>query len=467
MRYDRHAFSGLPMSRAKKPLIIIGIIVLIILLILIITPFFINADQFRPQIEAALSGKIGRKVQLGHISASLFSGSLSADQISIGDDPKFSNQPFLTAKSLSFGIDVMPLIFHRDLRVHSLDFKEPHVQLLRTASGDWNFATLAGTAPAAPARHASSDSSGSKLLTVSFVLAADPASSPALNSFTVDKMKISDGTIAFGRAGEATRLAYQDVNLSAQNISQTAAFPFQFDAKTPAGGKINLTGTLGPIGNNDGSRIPFTGTSKAEKVPAQDIQNLLAVLGYALPQGSNLKGGTINSTLTLRGPLDRFVAEGPVQLSGVTLAGFSLASKLAGALGQSGSQISKDTLIKVAEGGLRYGPQGVDANNLNVEIASVGSVTGAGTVSASNALNFKLLAKLDGASPLARFTQLPIFSKGGGIPFRVQGTASNPQIMADVPGLSKTPLNQLKLPQTGKLGGIIGGLLNKKKKNPQ
>lgn len=455
------------MSSVKKPLIIIGVIVAVILLILIITPFFINADQFRPQIEAALSGKIGRKVQLGHISASLFSGSLSANQISIGDDPKFSNQPFLTAKSLSFGIDVMALIFHRDLRVHSLDFKEPHVQLLRTASGDWNFATLAGTAPAAPARHASSDSSGGKLLPASLVLVtAEPASSPALNSFIVDKMKISDGMIAFGRAGEATRLAYQDVNLSAQNISQTAAFPFQFDAKTPTGGKINLTGTLGPIGNNDGSHIPFTGTSKAEKVPAQDIQNLLAVLGYALPSGSNLKGGTINSTLTLRGPLDRFVAEGPVQLSGVTLAGFSLASKLAGALGQSGSQVSKDTLIKVAEGGLRYGPQGVDANNLNVEIASVGSVTGAGTVSASNALNFKLLAKLDGASPLARFTQLPIFSKGGGIPFRVQGTASNPQIMADVPGLSKTPLNQLKLPQTGKLGGIIGGLLNKEK-NPQ
>lgn len=455
------------MSRAKKPLIIIGIVVLVILLILIITPFFIDADQFRPQIEAALSQKIGRQVQLGHISASLFSGSLSADQISIADDPKFSREPFLTAKSLSFGIDVIPLIFHRDLRVHSLNFNDPHVQLLRTASGDWNFATLAGTAPAAPARHASSDSSGGTFLTASFVVAAAaPASSPALNSFTVDKMKISDGTIAFGRPGEATRLAYQNVNLSAQNISQMAAFPFQFNAKTPAGGKINLTGDLGPIGNNDGSHIPFTGTSKAGKVPAEDIQNLLAVLGYALPQGSNLKGGTINSTLTLRGPLERFVAEGPVQLSGVTLAGFSLASKLAGALGQAGTPTGSDTLIKVAEGGLRYGPQGVDANNLNVEIASVGSVTGAGTVSASNALNFRLVAKLEGASPLAKLTQLSLFNKGGGIPFRVQGTASNPQIMADVPGLSKTPLNQLKMPQTGKLGGIIGGLLNKKK-NPQ
>src|SRR5579863_313923 len=454
------------MARAKKPLIIIGIIVAVILLILIITPFFINADQFRPQIEAALSEKLGRKVQLGHVSVSLISGSLSANQISIADDPSFSHEPFLTAKSLNVGVDVVPLIFSRDLRVHSLNFNDPHVQLLRTAAGQWNFATLASPAPSHGAASPPRDAS---LLPVSFVVTpANTSSSPALNSFSVEKMKISDGRIAFGRAGEPTRLAYQDVNLSAQNISQTAAFPFQFDAKTPNGGKITLNGNLGPVGNNDGSHIPFEGRTKAENVPAQDVQNLLAVLGYAIPQGSNLKGGTINSDLTLHGPLDRFVAEGPVKLSGVTLAGFSVASKLATALGQAGAQpagqMGNDTLIKVAQGALRYGPQGINADGLNVQIAFVGSVIGAGTISASNVLNFRLLAKLDGSSPLAQLTQLPIFNKGGGIPFRVQGTASNPQITADVPGLSKTPLNQLKIPQTGKLGGMLGGLLNKKKK---
>lgn len=451
------------MSRAKKSLIILGVIVVVVLLILIITPFFINADRFRPQIEAALSDKLGRKVQLGHVSVSLFSGSLSADQISIADDPAFSHEPFLTAKSLNVGVDVMPLIFSRNLRVHSLDFNDPHVQLLRTAAGQWNFATLASPAPS---HGAASPRRGASLLSVSLMVAPanNTSSSAPLNSFSVDKMKISDGTISFGRAGEPTRLAYQDVNLSAQNISQTAPFPFQFDAKTPNGGKITLNGNLGPVGNNDGSHIPFEGRTKAENVPAQDVQNLLAVLGYAIPQGSNLKGGTINSDLTLHGPLDRFIAEGPVKLSGVTLAGFSVASKLATALGQPGGQAGNDTLIKVAQGALRYGPQGINADGLNVQIASVGSVVGAGTISASNVLNFRLLAKLDGSSPLAQLTQIPIFNKGGGIPFRVQGTASNPQITADVPGLSKTPLNQLKIPQTGKLGGILGGLLNKKKK---
>ena len=454
------------MSRAKKSIIIAAIVAGVILLVLIIAPFFINADQFRPEIEAALSQKLGRTVQLGHISVSLFSGSLSADQISIADDRAYSSQPFLTAKSLSVGIDVIPLIFSRDLRVHSLEFKNPQVQLLRTAAGQWNFASLGASAPAPPSHGANQASA--KFVPVALGGKPDAtettaASSPTLNSFSVDTMKISDGTVVFGRAGQTAGRAYDDVNLSAQNISQAAAFPFQFDAKTPGGGKINLTGNLGPIGNDDGSHIPFQGGLKAQSVPAEDIENLIAVLGYSLPSGSNLKGGTIQADLALKGPLEQFVADGPVKLSSVTLAGFSLSSKLSGALGQSGSQTGNDTLIKIAEGALRYAPQGIRADNLNVEVASVGTVTGAGTISPQNTLDFRLVAKLEGASPIARLTQVSLFNKGGGIPFRVQGNASNPQVSADIPGLSKTPLNQLKVPSQGQIGSMLGGLLKKKK----
>src|SRR5438105_5880847 len=39
------------------------------------------------------SAALGRKVQLGNLSLSLLSGSLSAENLSIGDDPKFSSSP--------------------------------------------------------------------------------------------------------------------------------------------------------------------------------------------------------------------------------------------------------------------------------------------------------------------------------------------------------------------------------------
>ena len=419
------------------------------------TPFFIDADRFRPDIESALSDKLGRKVQIGHLSVSLFSGSLEADQISIADDPAYNSGAFLTAKSLAVGIDVMPLIFSRDLRVHALEFKEPQIELLRTAAGVWNFSTLGGTTAAKQTP------------------ANDPpanATSGGLNSFTVDTLKISNGTIAFGRAGQPARLAYQNVNISANNISQTAAFPFTFDAKTPGGGKLDLAGNVGPVGNGDAEKMPFDGQLKVNGVPSQDVENLLAVLGYALPQGSALKGGTIKANLALHGPLDRMVTQGPVELSNVTLAGFSLASKLAGALGQTGTATGNDTLIKVASSNLRYAADGVRAESVNIVIPMIGGVTGAGTVSPNNDLNFRLLAKLDGSSPLAQLTKLPFFSQSGGLPFRIAGTASSPRVIPDIAGfgglngLTKTPLNQLKVPDQSQLGGIIGGLLKKKKK---
>src|SRR5487761_626288 len=440
------------MAGKKKPLILAAIVVVVILLILIITPFFIDADRFRPDIEAALSDKLGRKVQIGHLSVSLFSGSLEADQISIADDPAYNRGAFLTAKSLAVGIDVMPLIFSRNLRVHALEFKEPQIELLRTAAGVWNFSTLGGTTVAKQTPDPSAN-----------------ATSNGLNSFTVDKLKISNGTIAFGRAGQPSRLAYQDVNITASNISQTAAFPFTFDAKTPGGGKLNLKGNDGPIGAGDADKMPFNGQMKANRVPSQDVENLLAVLGYALPVGSSLKGGTIQANLVLRGPLEQLVTQGPVQLNNVTLVGYSLASKLAVALGQVGAATGNDTLIKLASSNLRYAADGVRADNVDIIIPMIGSVTGAGTVSPNNILNFRLLAKLDGSGPLAQLTKLPFFSQGGGLPFRVEGTASNPKVIPDVAGfggLSKTPLNQLKIPQKGQLGGILGGLLNKKKKKP-
>lgn len=448
----------------RKPLAIVAIVIAIILLILIITPFFINADRFRPEIQEVLSEKLGRNVQLGHIRVSLFSGDLSADQISISDDPAYSKEPFLTAKSLSIGVDVIPLIFSRDLRVHSLTFNNPHLQLLRSAAGEWNFATLGAPAPAKSAK----GNEGAGFLPVSLKFGADraqgrSAAAAALNSFSVDQMKISNGTVVLGRAGQSTAPAYQEVSLSAQDISQTAAFPFQFEAKTPGGGRISLAGTVGPIGANDGEHIPFEGEAKAQNVPAQDVENLISVLGYTLPAGSNLKGGTIQADMALRGPLLKLVASGPVKLNRVTVAGFSLASKLSAALGQTAAQTGNDTLINVAEGNMRYGTQGVRGENLNVEIASVGSVTGSGTVSPDNTLDMRLVAKLAGSSPIARLTQISLFNKGGGIPFRVEGNASNPQVTADIPGLSKTPLNQMKIPTKGQLGNELGGLLRKKK----
>src|SRR5215468_7434535 len=129
------------MSRTVRNILIaVGVLVVI----LVVLPFLIPVNHFRPTIEEKASAALGRKVQVGDLSLSLLGGALTAKDLSIGDDPKFSPSPFLTAKSLSVGVEMMPLIFSKQLNVTGISIDEPQVTLLKNPAGDWNYSSIGG-----------------------------------------------------------------------------------------------------------------------------------------------------------------------------------------------------------------------------------------------------------------------------------------------------------------------------------
>ena len=79
-------------STLMKRKIVLGgaCIVGVIVLALVALPFLISVDRFRPQIQDKLTDALGRPVSIGHLSLSILGGDLSAENISIGDDPAFS-----------------------------------------------------------------------------------------------------------------------------------------------------------------------------------------------------------------------------------------------------------------------------------------------------------------------------------------------------------------------------------------
>src|SRR6202167_823308 len=122
-----------PMSRSLKT---IAIVVSVLIVLVLVAPFLIPVNQFRPTIEQKASAALGRKVEVGNLSLSLFSGALGADNLSIADDPKFSNSPFLTAKSVKVGVELMPLIFSKTLNVTDVSIDNPQVSLILGAGGE-------------------------------------------------------------------------------------------------------------------------------------------------------------------------------------------------------------------------------------------------------------------------------------------------------------------------------------------
>src|SRR6516165_8423483 len=139
------------MSRTLKW---IGIAILALIVILLVLPFFIPVNKFRPTIEAKASEALGRKVQLGNLSLSILGGSLGIDDLSVSDDPKFSASPFLTAKKVKVGVELIPLIFSQQLNVTEVSIVEPQVTMLKDPSGRWNFSSIGGSSRSTPAQKA-------------------------------------------------------------------------------------------------------------------------------------------------------------------------------------------------------------------------------------------------------------------------------------------------------------------------
>jgi len=234
-------------GKLRVVLIILGVLILLVL----VAPFLIPVNQFRPTIEEKASAALGRKVQVGNLSLSLLGGSLSAENLSIGDDPQFSSAPFLTAKSLKVGVEMIPLIFSKTVNVTDITIDSPQVTLVRNPSGQWNYSSLGGSSakPSSTAGPTPTPPAGST--------ATPPAPSSSSVNFSVKKLDLKDGRIILGSTNSQKHSTYDHVNVTASDVSLTSKFPVNVTADLPAGGKFMLEGNVGPVDQADASLTPL------------------------------------------------------------------------------------------------------------------------------------------------------------------------------------------------------------------
>ena len=543
--------------------VLIGLVATVFALVVLVVAasLLVDVNQFRPQIQGTLSEALGREVTVGKLHVAIWSGSLDADDILIGEDPAFGQQPFVSAKSLELGVRLLPLLLHRELRITSLSLQQPQVRLLQKADGSWNFAKFGG-AQSPSAEMPAADTSGQPM------------------AFSVDQLRINNGSIELQRAAGAAR-QYQNVQLSADHVGLGAAFPFAMSAAMAGGGSLKLDGTLGPwnadnavltplnahlVMNNldlvgaglmtgaegvggvldidthlvsdkgvlqskghvearklklvasgspspqplsvdyqasyqlngrtgsidhsslgsGGAKLSLSGDFdnrqktiqlklriSGKQLPVDDLQPLLPVFGVVLPQSSHLSGGSLTVDLRAAGPLDALVISGPVSLDNTRLAGYSLGSKLGGALSLAGIKAPQDTVIRHAEANLKIQPAGINADAVSADIVDLGSFTGQGSMAADGKLDFRMLVKLDKAITGAGQTGQGLGGLLGnsgagkllggvlagtsdqGIGVRVSGTASQPSFKLDPSAVS------------GLIKAGLGGAVNKSTADPR
>ena len=241
----------------------IAIAIVVVILILFVLPFLITVNSFRPTIEERASAALGRKVELGNLSLSIIRGSLGIDNLSISDDPKFNSGLFLTASSVRVGVELLPLIFSKQVNVTEIVIDKPQVMMLKDPSGKWNFSSIGGSAPAEPR------GSGSN----------------AAQSLSIKKLELKDGQITLGNTNSRKRTVYAPVNLTASDVSMKSQFPLVFSMGLPGGGTMKIDGKVGPVDAQDAAFTP------------QDVKLTISALDLA-------KTGFLDPSLGLGGTVD-------------------------------------------------------------------------------------------------------------------------------------------------------------------
>src|SRR2546430_20277 len=106
---------------------------------------FLSADRFGGRISKALEASLGRKVKIGEVRFELFSGpGFTISDVEIGEDPAFGIEPiaqFPLSGSLGARVQIKSL-WTGKLQLASVRLNAPIVNLVKGASGHWNFEPL-------------------------------------------------------------------------------------------------------------------------------------------------------------------------------------------------------------------------------------------------------------------------------------------------------------------------------------
>ena len=213
----------------KRAFQVAAVLIAILVLAALSLPFLVNANEFRPRIEAAATAAVGRKVSLGELSFSIFSGSLKAEDLSIADDPRFSAEPFFRAKSLALGVNVRQLLTSRTVAITDMTIGDADIALIENAAGEWNFSSAV-----------------SKSSSQTVVRPVSTAEAPL--DFLVKLVSITDSRVTITQpGGDQKPLVLEKVDVALKEFSPEGGFPFSLTGKLDPAGDIKLDGNVGRI----------------------------------------------------------------------------------------------------------------------------------------------------------------------------------------------------------------------------
>ncbi len=255
----------------RKVGIIVGIIVAVIVIAVVVVLAVFNPNDYKATIQTKLEQQLGRKVSLGDMSLGIFPLRFKVANLSIADDPKFSNEPFIQTQLLSVSVKLLPLL-SKSVEVDSLSLERPNVNLIRNGQGVWNFASLGQTSASAAAPPAKTSAPPAK------TAPAPASSSSSEQGFSLGELAINDGQVAItDLQDKRPKTVYDHIDIKLTDFAPTTPFNVEASVHLPGAGnqEVGLKGKGGPLSHEHPATTPFKGSLDLKNVEIAGLQKFL------------------------------------------------------------------------------------------------------------------------------------------------------------------------------------------------
>ncbi len=263
-----------------RKLILCGCVLLLVIGgLLVFAAYNLNdlANQNKDQLLAQAEQALGRKVQIGEIRLTFWSGiGVRLRNFALADDPAFSSDNFVQAADLQVNVKLMPLL-NQKIEMKRVILHDPVIRVIRNAQGIFNFASLSGgdrpdAPPDASDTTASIGSGGMPLL--------------------VALVNITNGDIQYTDQQENTALRISQLDLKVEDLSFDKPLRIELAAAIVSDQQnFQLDATFGPLGKEiQVDTLAIDGSLTLDPLDMTAVQKALPQVAEAIPPGLGISG---------------------------------------------------------------------------------------------------------------------------------------------------------------------------------
>jgi AsmA protein len=290
----------------KIILSIVAVLVLLVVLVMSAAVFFINPNNYKPEIIVAVKNKTGRDLGIeGDLKLSVFpSIGITTGKITLSNAPEFEHKNFATIEESNINVELLPL-FSKEIKVGDVVLKGLMLNLTTNQQGITNWDDLSGNkTPPATTNNAPSSQQIAATATVK--------TAAVLSKFSIGNVTLSNTQINWQNQQTGQNYVFKDLTLSTSKarFNQPISINLGFVSLNPDNNitQIQKLNTILTI-NEQLDTFAFSDTNlqtitEGEGIPNKSMSGSLSIANgvVSLPQqtikitGLQLKSGDLNLT---------------------------------------------------------------------------------------------------------------------------------------------------------------------------